>query len=107
MKKLLFLFLVIAPSTTFCGLKYDQKKYRFYSDKAPKNVNQDEYNGLVQQFINLYSADFLQGTIEEWVGMFAALRIIGTPAALQLMRDLEEMIKICKQDMQRLKNLMR
>ena len=143
MKKLLFILTIIASSTTFCTLMFDQQTNIYYSANAPKNVNQSEYHNLAviiltymgqcnfdaiaerarqnfaqstqsiaERFTGKKSSAFHQALQQGAVGLeinlaaqkqlhnlqlmtnvFTHLKSVGTPAALQLMHDLAELIK--------------
>lgn len=97
---------MIMPLISFCTLRYDEKTDRVYSENAPKNVDQNEYNNLLLEVMNNYKPrGFVQLTTTEYAAIFSWLRIRGTPTALWLIHDLEELIKAIKREVERIGNL--
>jgi hypothetical protein len=106
MKRLLVLLTIIASSTTFATLKYDPMTDRVSSVNAAKNVDQNEYHNLAAHILmsirprNIYQLS--NHEIAEW---FSYLKACGTPAAKQLIRDLEELLKEHKKNIARVQKL--
>lgn len=105
MKKLLIFLLTMSASIAFGTLKYNQKTSRYYSENAPKNVNQEEYHGLVCLFNLLHPQGMNEMMPSDWADIFTALRMVGTPAALRLIHDYEEMIKQYNRELARIRSL--
>jgi|GEM_PF-3900068 hypothetical protein len=107
MKKAITLLLTISASaTTFATLKYDPMTDRISSENAPKNVDQNEYNNILQVFLaNIGPRTIYQLSNYELATFFSYLQSVGTPTALQLIRDIEELIKEHRKNIQRLQNL--
>ena len=105
MKKLLILLLIASSSATFCTLRFDRQTRKYRSDNAPRNVNQDEYNEIMCDLELTCPQGILNLTAHELVLLFGNLRAQGTPAALQVIRDIEEAIKMYKEDLKRIQNL--
>ena len=105
MKKLLVLLLAITTSTTFCTVRWDNQRRVYYSENAPSNVNQDEYDELVYGIELRYPQGVLSLSVHQLAVIFATLKMRGTPAALQVIRDTEEVIQAYKKDMKHLQCL--
>jgi hypothetical protein len=90
-------------------LRYEAKNGTFYSEGAPKNVNQEEYNELateLSQWLKIYHPDFIFYPIDQRLQidfiLISQLKKVGTPAALRLIHDLEKLIKETKNDLNRI-----
>lgn len=95
MKKLFVFLTVIAASTIFATLKYNPMTDRFYSENAPKNVDQDKYGELfeiieIEYIFNLTNHQLAQ--------LFAILRIEGGPEGLQAIHDIEEVVQMYREE---------
>lgn len=103
MKKLLIFLLLASSSTAFGTLRYNPKTRIYHSENAPRNVNQKEYNALIHYFAT--SRGILNMSSYELAALFIELRSVGTPAALQIIRDTEEGLKEYKKEIKRIQNL--
>ena len=106
MKKIIILLLAITSSNAFCALKFDQRTKRYYSEPASSKVDQNEYHNLVCDLEKVISPrSFFELTAVELAVLFTQLKAIGTPAALQIIRDIEQGIKTRKKEIRRISNL--
>lgn len=82
MKKILSIFIIIMSSTTFAT-------FPVCSESAPKNVDKVEYHEI---FCEIYTQGILNLSDYQLALLFTRLRTIGTPAALQHIYDIEQLI---------------
>ena len=96
MKKLIFFVLISIASSVFADLVYDPTTHVIYCKSKAKNIDQNEYRSLLRHCIQIENniivmvknrkispkKDFLNQCI-------SYLRKVGTPTALQLIKDLK------------------
>jgi hypothetical protein len=105
MKKIIILLLALTSSSTFCALRFNPHTKRYYTDASSK-VDQNEYHAIVcdlQQVIQ--PRTFFELTALELAVLFTQLKSIGTPAALQIIRDIEQGIKERNKEVKRIQRL--
>jgi len=101
MKKLIIaLVLSLSTSTIFAEVAVNTKTGKFYSKNAPKNINQEEYHQIWVSMIqwaksNPYIHDFDKV-------LFMHLRTIGTPTAIRVIHDLQQLHKEAIKDLKKL-----
>lgn len=98
-KKLILSFVAVLLFTSFLDarLRLDQDTGMYYSvganGKINKHIDQDEYDDLAEEYLdgNYHISE-----------MFASLKMIGTPAALQLLEDYILLIQEMREFQQRI-----
>jgi hypothetical protein len=104
MKKIIIL-LAITSFTTFCGLRFNPRTKRYYTDASTK-VDQNEYHNLVCDLEKvIHPRSFFELTALELAVLFTQLKSIGTPTALQIIRDIEQGIKDRNKEIRRIQRL--
>ena len=101
MKKLLLYALValLSCSSIVARLRYNMDKELYYSENAPKNVNQKEYNALVTVIVE-YCQENPNINLDAYI--MAQLKILGSPASLRLANDLKRLAKETYGDLNKL-----
>ncbi len=99
MKKILIAFLVLTMQVAVAELSYDSRTGKYYSKNAPRNINQIEYNELAVVFFKRINK--IQNIVPgaEIAGAFGMLRMVGTPTALHLIKDLKAWFEAINNDM--------
>ncbi|MFI5332880.1 MAG: hypothetical protein ACHQVS_02140 [Candidatus Babeliales bacterium] len=105
MKKLLIATMLIISTPVLAELAFYHNGVP-YSRGAASNVNQQEYQWLFGYCLqHFYPRGYAELSAYELSVIFRYLKGIGTPAALRLIHDLEEMIKEGRKDMKRIEKL--
>lgn len=91
MKKLLLLAFMAIP--LWADLRYDNDQERYYSTHAYPSVDEKEYHEfalMAKSIINCYYKSGMSIS-RAFIDVIDALRLNGSPAALQLAEDLHRM----------------
>ena len=89
------LFLISAPIAA--GLSFNEHTGKFYSSKASHKVNQDEYNGLMEELSDEFPQGLIYLTERERAALsFVMLKMRKSPASKQLAADLKQVLKELK-----------
>lgn len=106
MRKLLISCLVLVSSFAVAELAVNEATGKFYSKGASSKVDQNEYHNLFLEYV-AYANQRGPGPLSsaDIAVYFVRLKTSGTPAALRLKHDLEELIKIVRADMRRIEKL--
>ncbi|MDR3549995.1 MAG: hypothetical protein P4L31_01150 [Candidatus Babeliales bacterium] len=89
---LFFVITIAISASVFAELRID-KKGHFYSYGAARNVDQKEYNYLVEEFFQFINVNPHLNDTAIVASFFVCLKMVGTPAAKRLIHDIEKLVK--------------
>ena len=96
---------IFAHATIFAELAFNKDTGKFYSKNPSENVNQEEYNSLAAGVMQIFAQKGRAMSEGDLAVIFFGLRKIGTPASLQLIKDIEKLLKDLKEELLRVQNL--
>lgn len=96
MKKSLIVMILLSVSSACAKLEYNWKNHSFYHTGPSTTINQDEYNGCVNEVLSeiLLSRDFAMAKSQEelellWLIAYGILRLYGTPESKCASQDIQ------------------
>ena len=96
---------IFTHTTIFAELAFNKDTRKFYSKNPSEVVNQEEYHSLAADVMQIFAQKGATLSEGDLAMIFFGLRKIGTPASLQLIKDLEKLFKDLKEELLRVHNL--